>query len=119
MAFFATDPLNILVDAEMLIFYGIDDIRSIATFYGQPKIVNGNLKPPTVNKEALEEQYMAYKLFILEDRLKYENNQAFNSSLAEQKLKNEQKSKQTLASVLSKRKLVKIDKNIKTYQNNV
>lgn len=45
-------------------------------------------------------------------RLKHDNNEAFKLSLAEQKLKNEGKSKQTLASVLSKRKLITIDKHI-------
>ena len=110
--FSATDPLNIPVDAEMLTSYGIDDIRSIAMFYGQPKIINYNLEPPIVNKEVLEEQYKVHKLVIL-------NKQAFNLSLAEQKLKNEQKSKQTLVSVLSKQELIKINKNIKTYQRDV
>ena len=110
--FSATDPLNIPVDAEMLTSYGIDDIRPIAMFYGQPKIINDNLEPPIVNKEALEKQYKVHKLVIL-------NKQAFNLSLAEQKLKNEQKSKQTLVSVLSKQKLIKINKNIKTYQRDI
>ena len=58
-------------------------------------------------------------LFILEDHLKYKNNQTFNLSLAEQTLKNKEKSKQTLASFLSKQKLIKVDKNIKTYQSDV
>ena len=107
--FSAIDLLNIPVDAEMLTCYGIDDVRSIAMFYGQSKIINDNLEPPTVNKEALEEQYEVYKLFILEDHLKYKNHQAFNLSLAEQKLKNEEKSKKTLGSVLSKQKLIKIN----------
>ena len=109
--FSATDPLNIPVDAEMLTSYGIDHIRSIAMFYGQPKIINDNLEPPIVNK-ALEKQYKVHKLVIL-------NKQAFNLSLAEQKLKNKQKSKQTLVSVLSKQKLIKINKNIKTYQRDI
>ena len=81
-------------------------------FYGQPKIINDNLEPPIVNKEALEKQYKVHKLVIL-------NKQAFNLSLAEQKLKNKQKSKQTLVSVLSKQKLIKINKNIKTYQRDI
>ena len=110
--FSANDPLNIPVDAEMLTSYGIDDIRSIAMFYGQPKIINDNLEPPIVNKEALEKQYKVHKLVIL-------NKQAFNLSLAEQKLKNKQKSKQTLVSVLSKQKVIKINKNIKTYQRDI
>ena len=58
-------------------------------------------------------------LFILEDHLKYKNNQTFNLSLAEQTLKNKEKSKQTLASFLSKQKLIKVDKNIKTHQSDV
>ena len=36
--FSAIDPLNIPVDAETLTAYGIDDIRSIATFHSQPKL---------------------------------------------------------------------------------
>ena len=52
-----------------MLTYGTDGIRSIATSYGQRKIVNDNLEPPIVNGEALEEQCKVYKLFILEDCL--------------------------------------------------
>ena len=116
--FSAIDPLNIPVDAETLTSYGSDD--KIYCNVSQPtKIISDNLESPIVNKEALEEEYKAYMLFILEDHLKYKNNQTFNLSLAEQSLKNKEKSKQTLASFLSKQKLIKVDKNIKTYQSDV
>ena len=58
-------------------------------------------------------------LFILKDPQRFDNDQQAKLSEAEMKLKNSEKTKITSLSVLSKRKLIKVKKSIKSLQKDV
>ena len=114
--FTVTDPTIIPNDADILKFFGVKGIKSLGRFYGQPIKIGDNLATQLVNLVYLEIQHQVYMLFILKDRQRFDNDQQAKLSEAEMKLKNAEKTKITLLSVLSKRKLIKVKRSIKSLQ---
>ena len=79
----------------------------------QPLQVNCSHK---LSADALCIQYEAYKLFVLKDRLNYKCKQQSEPTSKQQKLDHKIKSKEALESIKSTRKLIYLDKDIKSYK---
>ena len=113
------DPLAIPLNAESLSSFDSEGIASLGEFYGQAVKVKNDIMPPLVDAEALKIQYEVYKVFILKGKLEFENEQRTKLSKAEVKLVNNEKTKSTMSSLLSDRKLLIIEKNIKKLRKEI
>ena len=83
--------------------------------YGQARTITGELLPQIVCTDVLCIEYEAYKL-VLKDRLNYKCKQQSEPTSKEQKLDRKIKSKEALESIKSMRKLIHLDKDIKSYK---
>ena len=111
--FTVLDPNSIPLTVGDLHEFGIDGIESLGHFYGG--ISNQN--PGIIDQDALSPQYQAFKTFVLKNRIDYETKQEEDLIRTCTRLKGEQSKLATLSSILTKRKKIKIEKNIKILEN--
>ena len=76
-------------------------------------MINEVVVPSIIDKEALQVQYQAFKLFVIKDRLQYEHKQQSALGRAKQQLQQTKRSREALKAISGKRKLLEMDKNIK------
>ena len=114
--FTSIDPVSIPTKSEEIEDFGKEAISSLASFYGETQLINEVVVPSIIDKEALQVQYQAFKLFVIKDRLQYEHKQQSALARAKQQLQQAKRSREALKAISSKRKLLEMDKNIKKYE---
>ena len=62
------------------------EIDSIISYYGQPTFIKGTISPALISPTSFKEQLKAYQVFVLKDRLAYENDLEEQVAVAVQKL---------------------------------
>ena len=75
--------------------------------------------PTLVSKDTLPVQCKAFKTFAFKDKLKWENQQEAALANAKQFFEQGQDSKELLKSIPSKRKLIKVEKNVQKLEEKV
>ena len=111
--FTVLDPESIPSTKEGLKEFGIDGVASLGDFYGSVSNKNPGILDPT----SLPAQYEAYKTFVLKKRIDYEVKQREALNKATIRLEGEKSKLSTLSDILSKRKKIAIEKNIKKYES--
>ena len=111
--FTVLDPNSIPSTVDKLNEFGGDGIESLAHFYGR----TSNENPAVIDPDALPPQYQAYKMFVLKKRIDYKTKQKADLSKISMHLNGEKSKLATLSNILSKRKKIKIEKSIKTLEN--
>ena len=81
--------------------------------------LNSVIIPTLVSKDTLPVQCKAFKTFAFKDKLKWENQQEAALANAKQFFEQGQDSKELLKSIPSKRKLIKVEKNIQKLEEKV
>ena len=114
--FSALDPLLIPRDVPSLETYGIESIESLAEFYGSNCVLPNDTHPPIVDSESIKYQFKVFKTFVLKQRLHYENKHSQLLLTAKNKLS---VYKTELSTLDSKRKKLKLEKNIKESEKEV
>ena len=114
--FTSIDPISIPTKSEEIEDFGKEAINSLASFYGETQLINEVVVLSIIDKEALQVQYQAFKLFVIKDRLQYEHKQQSALARAKQQLQQAKRSREALKAISSKRKLLEMDKNIKKYE---
>ena len=82
--FTSIDTVSIPTKSEEIEHFGKEPISSFASFYREARLINEVVVPSIINKEALQIQYQAFKLFVIKDRM----NMSINSNLHLLKLSN-------------------------------
>ena len=111
--FTVLDPNSISSTVHELNEFGGDGIESLAHFYSR----TSNENPAVIDPDALPPQYQAYKMFVSKKRIDYETKQKADLSKISMRLNGEKSKLATLSNILSKRKKIKIEKSIKTLEN--
>ena len=111
--FTVLDPNSIPLTVDELNEFGGDGIESLAHFYGR----TSNENPAVIDPDALPPQYQAYKMFVSKKRIDYETKQKADLSKISMRLNGEKSKLATLSNILLKRKKIKIEKSIKTLEN--
>ena len=96
-----------------------EGINSLASFYGQANSNAETVVSPVVNGQALVHQYEGYKVYVMKYRNEWETKQNTAIILGEQKLKGLKTQKDTLTPLLSKRKIIRIDNEIKLLEKDI
>ena len=81
--------------------------------------LNSVIIPTLVSKDTLPVKCKAFKTFAFKDKLKWENQQEAALANAKQFSKQGQDSKELLKSIPSKRKLIKVEKNVQKLEEKV
>ena len=87
--------------------------------HSQKVKLNSVIVPTPVSKDTLLVQRKTFKIFVFNDKLNWENQQEAALAIAKQFLKQGQNSKELLKSISSKRKLIKVEKNIQKLEEKV
>ena len=111
--FTVLDPNSIPSTVHELNEFGGDGIESLAHFYSR----TSNENPAVIDPDALPPQYQAYKMFVSKKRIDYETKQKADLSKISMRLNGEKSKLATLSNILLKRKKIKIEKSIKTLEN--
>ena len=111
--FTVLDPASFPTDSADLENFGNEYLETLAAFCGKAFSTNGNVVPPILDRNALPLQYKAYKVFVIKDKLQWENKQQAALTKVQQQLHGEKHSRESLKAISSKRKLIQMDKNIK------
>ena len=106
------DPVTFPKEAKDLTNLSEKEITSLGDFYSQKVILSSLVIPSLVSRYTLPIQYKVFKTFVFKEKLKGEKQQEAAWANTTQLLKQEQNSKELLKSISSKRKLLKIEKNI-------
>ena len=114
--FTSIDPVSIPTKSEEIEDFGKEEISSLVSFYGETQLINEVVVPSIIDKEALQVQYQAFKLFVIKDRLQYVHKQQSALVRAKQQLQQAKRFREALKAISSKRKLLEMNKNIKKYQ---
>ena len=87
--------------------------------HSQKVKLNSVIIPTLVSKDTLPVQCKAFKTFAFKDKLKWENQQEAALANAKQFFEQGQDSKELLKSIPSKRKLIKVEKNVQKLEEKV
>ena len=79
--------------------------------------VKDTIVGPQLDGEALMHQYGAFKVFVAQRKVEYETKQRLQLNAAETELTSVKNQQKSLASVLSKRKLIKLEKLEKSLED--
>jgi len=113
------DPSTVPTDTELLGDYGDEGIKLLADFYGKESQQNDNAVPAIINGEALKQQFEVFKSYAFKEKLDWETKQTVALATTNQQLLSETNKKESLKSIVSQRKIIKMGKKIKNLEKEI